>query len=173
MELIVVFLIGISLSLDAFSLSIIYGMNNFNKKEMIKLSLIVGISHFVMPFLGMSLSKILFKKIIISTRIIFIIVLLFVGISMIFESFKKNKEKVNLNYWLFSLSVSLDSFSLGIGINEVTTEPIISFLVFSMFSFVFTYIGLKIGKKIGLLVGNISTLIAGLILILIAIFHIF
>ena len=40
--------------MDAFSLSLAYGTINLRKKEIILLSLIVGIYHFIMPILGMN-----------------------------------------------------------------------------------------------------------------------
>ena len=45
-------LTGIALSLDAFSLSIIYGTVIIDKKIIFKLSLLVGIFHFFMPLFG-------------------------------------------------------------------------------------------------------------------------
>lgn len=39
--------VGISLSMDAFSLSIIYGMQGISKKNEIILSIVVGMFHFL------------------------------------------------------------------------------------------------------------------------------
>ena len=55
-----VFLMAISLSMDAFSLSLIYGALGMSGKENLFLSMVVGIFHFVMPFLGMFISKFAF-----------------------------------------------------------------------------------------------------------------
>ena len=49
MNLFLLFIIAISLSMDAFSLSLAYGTLDINKKEIITLSIIVGIYHFFMP----------------------------------------------------------------------------------------------------------------------------
>ena len=53
------FLMAIGLSMDAFSLAIIYGTNGIDRKKIILLSLVVGIFHFIMPNLGGYLSHIL------------------------------------------------------------------------------------------------------------------
>ena len=50
-----IILIGISLSMDAFSLALAYGISGITKKEIIILSLIVGIFHFCMPLIGLAL----------------------------------------------------------------------------------------------------------------------
>ncbi len=73
---------------------------------------------------------------------------------------------------LFGLAVSLDSFSVGIGLEALTKNYILSISMFSLSSFIFTYIGLTIGKKINNLIGQISTLIGGLILIFIGLTYI-
>jgi putative Mn2+ efflux pump MntP len=62
MNIILIFIIAISLSMDAFSLSLAYGTISLSKKEIRLLSFIVGIYHFFMPILGMLLGKILFKE---------------------------------------------------------------------------------------------------------------
>ena len=64
-------IIGISLSMDAFSLALIYGTQSISKKNKIILSIIVGIYHFVMPLLGVFLGNIIliyFKNIYFSTN---------------------------------------------------------------------------------------------------------
>ena len=48
-----VILMAISLSMDAFSLALVYGTFGIDRKNKIILSLIVGCFHFVMPLFGM------------------------------------------------------------------------------------------------------------------------
>jgi putative Mn2+ efflux pump MntP len=164
-------LIGISLSMDTFSLSLIYGNLNLNKKEMYELSLIVGAYHFIMPIVGMYIGDVINNYINIEHNIIMFLILLIVGLEMIFESFKKNKDvKVmkKLEMMLFGLVVSIDSFSIGIGLKFLTNDYITAPLIFSVISTLLTLIGLKIGKHINKKVGNISRLVGGIILIVLA-----
>ena len=49
MEIFVIMIIAVSLSMDAFSLSLAYGTVNLDKKSCLKLSIIVGLYHFFMP----------------------------------------------------------------------------------------------------------------------------
>ena len=53
-----ILLIGISLSMDAFSLALIYGMQGMSNKQKLLLSIIVGIYHFIMPLIGLSFGTI-------------------------------------------------------------------------------------------------------------------
>ena len=63
---------------------------------------------------------------------------------------KRLQDMVNLkNIWmllLFGLTVSLDSFSVGIGISLITKQYLTSYLTFFVVSMFFTFIGLKFGK---------------------------
>lgn len=170
-----ILLIAVSLSMDAFSLSLAYGTLNPEKKYIKKLSIIVGIYHFIMPLLGLTTGNIIQKIIQINSNVIVCIVLAFIGIEMIIDSFKKeNNVKIMTlkEMILFGLAVSLDSFSVGIGLKGLTNKYILSVTMFSLSSFIFTYLGLTIGKKINNLIGQISTLIGGIILIIIGLTYI-
>jgi len=94
---------------------------------------------------------------------------------MIIESFKK-EEKINnmkiSEMILFGLAVSVDSFSVGVGLNNISNNYILCSSIFSVTSFLFTYVGLKIGNKINQLIGKISSLLGGITLILFGMFYI-
>lgn len=172
MSLISVVIIAISLSMDAFSLSLVYGTLNMKKSDIKILSFIVGIYHFLMPLIGMYIGKIILQIFPLNPNIIVFIVLTFIGIQMIFESFRENTTIKLMNikeYIFFGLAVSLDSFSVGIGLRAIYNYPIISALLFSISSLIFTYLGLNLGKTINKAIGKISTLLGGLCLVIIGI----
>lgn len=174
MEIFVLIIIGISLSMDAFSLSLLYG--TVIKKQNIKiLSIIVGIYHFIMPLLGMFVGKKIISLLPISTNMVVFIVLFLIGVEMIVESFKEEKELKTLNLLemlLFGFAVSIDSFSLGLGLRAIYDNPYIAALIFSLSSMIFTFFGLKLGKFINKKIGSISTLIGGITLIIVGIMYI-
>ena len=174
MQIIILLSISISLSMDAFSLSLAYGTLSLNKKYINLLSSIVGIYHFFMPLIGLFIGTAITSFIKISPDIIVFIVLLFIGIEMLIESFKK-EEKVKImkipELILFGLAVSIDSFSVGIGLNAFHINPIICAFSFSICSYIFTYLGLVLGKKINSVIGSVATLIGGTILIIIGIMY--
>lgn len=138
------FLVGISLSIDAFSLALSVGLNgNFYKKNKLY-SVVVGIFHFFMTIFGFILRTFINKVVEIPNKEIFIIVILFVILGIIFD--KSNNKKTFINPFVFGFSVSIDSFSIGITLNK--SIVIISSIMFSLLSASFTYIGFKIAKKI-------------------------
>lgn len=174
MSIYIIITIAVSLSMDAFSLSLAYGTLNLEKKYINRISIIVGTYHFFMPLIGLTIGDILLKIIPIPPNIIVCIVLTFIGIEMIIDSFKK-EENIKImtlkEILLFGLAVSLDSFSIGIGLNAITNNYILCVSVFSITSMLFTYIGLILGKKINSIIGSVSTILGGIVLLIIAVIY--
>lgn len=176
MSIIVVILIAISLSMDAFSLSLAYGTLGLSNKDTRVLSSIVGIYHFFMPLIGMSVGNLLLKIIPIPPELVVLIVLTVIGLQMILSSFSSDrdiKKMTLLELLSFGFAVSIDSFSVGLGLKTIYKIPIVCSFIFMTSSFLFTYLGLKLGKKINDHLGNISTRIGGIMLILIGILYMF
>ena len=169
-----IFLIAISLSMDAFSLSLAYGTNKIENKTKYTLSIIVGIFHFFMPLIGSSIGNIILKIIKIKPQIIVSIILSFIGISMCI----KKEEKINpikniIEILFFALAVSLDSFSVGIGLKGITNKIFLAPLIFSITAGTITYIGIILGNKISKKIENLAPIIGGILLIIIGIIYIF
>ena len=160
--------------MDAFSLSLAYGTLNLEKKYINLLSIIVGVYHFFMPIIGMWFGSGILSFIKINPNVIVFIVLLIIGIEMIIQSFKNERKVEIMNFFellMFGFAVSLDSFSVGIGLNSIYDKPLISAIIFSLFAGTFTYLGLIFGKKLSKIFGKISTLIGGSILIIIGLLY--
>lgn len=174
MNLIVIFIIAVSLSMDAFSLSLAYGTLNLDKKNIYELSIIVGIYHFFMPLFGTLCGSKILSLIPINNYLLVFLVLSVIGIEMIIETFKNSSDVKIMKIGeliIFGLAVSVDSFSVGIGLSSISNNILIAVIVFSLVSFLFTYIGLIMGKKINSIIGKASTLIGGMVLIIIGIFY--
>lgn len=172
MEILLILIIAVSLSMDAFSLSLAYGTLNLNKNIISKLAIIVGVFHFFMPLIGMIIGTFITNVFPISPSILVFIILTFIGVQMILESFKKEEYKKSLNIYeliLFGFAVSIDSFSVGIGLKSINNNFVLCSSIFSICSFLFTYLGLILGKKINHIIGKTSTIIGGLVLICIGI----
>lgn len=175
MKILSIILIGLSLSMDAFSLALFYGSKGINGKNIIKLSISVGIFHFIMPLIGYFIGIFIFDLIKIKTGLIIFIILSIIGVEMIIDSFKEKKEisLYTIEILGFSLAVSIDSFSVGIGLTGIVENLIISPIIFAIMSLSFTYLGLKIGKVLNNRFGNYATIFGGILLILIGITYIF
>ena len=162
--------------MDAFSLSLLCGTEGISKRNKIILSTIVGIYHFVMPLLGLSIGFFVTSKIILNSDILVGAILSLIAVEMITSSFKEKEEKFLLSipgFLLFGLSVSIDSLTTGIGLTAITNNYILSCLIFSITSFILTLLGLNLGNILNKKYGKISTLIGGIILFILGITYIF
>ena len=146
-----IFLIGISLSMDAFSLALIYGMTGMSDKKNALLTLIVGIYHFIMPLIGLMLGILIDNISFINLHIIASIILMYIGIDLIISNFKEEDtiSISKLGLLMFGLSVSIDSLTVGIGLKAITCHYILAPVIFSICSSLFTYLGLLLGNIIG------------------------
>ena len=166
------FFMAIGLSMDAFSLAIVYGTNGIKKKKIIALSIIVGIFHFVMPNLSGYLGKLFLLNFSTYGNIIAGVVFFILAIEMI-ASFKEKNNKYQLDSYLelvlFGLAVSIDSFSVGLALTLDNENIILAGIVFSLTSAIFTFCGLLLGKKLSEKVGNASKIIGILILFIFAV----
>ena len=134
------------------------------------LSIIVGLYHFFMPILGIMFGEFLQ----IESNYIVSIIFFIIGVNMILE-IKKEKElkPLSLIYMLlFGLGVSIDSFTIGVGISKLLKFTILCPIIFSIVSSTFTYIGLFLGKKINEIIGDIAILFGGLTLIILGVYYI-
>lgn len=164
-----ILLIGISLSMDAFSLALVYGMINLNHKQKIFLSIVVGVYHFFMPLIGLEFGLIISKHI--NINLTASIILIYIGIDLLIPHREENHTLTIslLGFLIFGLSVSIDSLTVGISLNAITNNYLLSAATFSLCSLTFTYLGLILGNVIGNKVGTYSKKIGGLILLIIAI----
>lgn len=174
MHSILLIMIALSLSMDAFSLSLAYGTLNLEKKYIHLLTIIVGSFHFFMPLIGNWIGSLILSFVPMNPDWIVLIVLTFIGIEMILDSRKEETDIKKMSYlelFLFGFAVSIDSFSVGLGLISLTHHIFLTALLFSLCSAFFTYFGLVLGKKVNQKIGKISTLIGGILLIVIGIFY--
>ena len=175
MQIGIIILLAFGLSMDAFSLSLIYGTLKLDKHTHIILSIIVGIFHFFMPIFGFLVGKIILSIIHINPKIIAGIIFIILGIEMFLSIYKKENIKVLTTIptiLIFAFTVSIDSFSTGIGINAISNNIISCSFIFSIVSTIITYLGLILGKKLNQIIGYTSNIIGALILISLGIFYV-
>ena len=171
-ELLILLIIGFSLSIDAFTASTVLGLTNTNNKKNFYISLIVGIFHFIMPIFGVIISNIVTKSISINSNFVLGVVLIFISLQMFIEYIKPSNKilKLNkINILLFALSVSLDSLTVGFALNAITERFILASLVFSICSFSLTFLGFTLGKYFSKLFKRYSYLLSILTLFILGI----
>jgi len=173
-HIISIILIGIALSMDTFSLSLGIGTFNVSNKKALTLSFIVGIMHFIMPLIGTILGDKLIQIFELKTDILLGIILIFIAINMFVDLIKHQEETFNLSLLgiiLFAFGVSLDSFSVGLGMKAITSNIYLAMIMFAVCSSLFTYLGVFVGKCANKLLGTYANIIGVIILFILGLFH--
>lgn len=168
-----IILIAVSLSIDAFSLSLAYGLMNYSKRKILYVSTVVGVFHFIMPLLGFKVGKLILKIIAVNPKIILLVMFSIVILEMI-KGLKEEATKKSLDILgsiIFALLVSIDSFSVGIGMSHLIDNIFLSALTFSLSSFVFTILGFYLGKYFSLKIKKYSKLLGILMMFTLLIYY--
>lgn len=168
-------LIAISLSMDAFSLSLIYGTYGLSRKNQILLAGIVGIFHFVMPLLGLGFGNFIMNYLIFNVNLVVGIIFFIIGIEMLISSKKEEEVKLLVSlvgFLFFGLSVSIDSLTTGIGLSAISRNYVGVASLFMVVSAMFTYIGLRLGNKLSNQFGKYATICGGVMMVILALSYI-
>jgi len=166
-----IFFVGLALSMDAFSVALSLGTNErFNTKKAL-FPIIVGVFHFVMPLIGNLLGDEILNIININPKIIVSIIFFYLAIVMYLDNKKEKTYQIEsiISIFLLAFSVSLDSFSVGIGLSGITKYHFLSFLIFTLCSGSITYLGLIVGKYSTKYLKDKSIIFGTLILLILAI----
>lgn len=173
-ELFSLICIGIALSMDTFSLSLSIGTLSTDNKKNLKVSIIVGIMHFIMPLLGIIIGSHIIKFIPLNPHYFVSIILFIIALMMLKDLNNENSQSLGLKFieiFLFALSVSFDAFTTGIGLFAITNHFFLAGIIFTICSFNFTYLGLTIGKYSKSRLGKKASIAGIIILIFVAIMH--
>ena len=162
------FFTGIGLSMDAFSLSLSLGTTNPKKNIILKTAIIVGLFHFIMPILGYFIGN-SFKYRIPNINILTFVLFIILSIEM-YKSKDEEKPNIlnNITILLIAFSVSIDSFTVGIAFGLNNEYILISSIIFSITSTIFTYLGLVLGKKLKTKYKTLSTYLGIVLLLIVA-----
>ncbi len=189
-----VFLSGVSLSMDAFAVSVCDGMvyRNVTKRKAVLIPLTFGIFQAVMPIIGFYISM-AFRQIEVFDSIdhwIAFALLLIIGGKMIFDGAKdlRKKEDEELKPKNFSMAsvlvqgvaTSIDALFVGFGLSVMLEGVVqniqlwawISVAIIGVTTFVISLIGVLIGVNVGKLFkkrASVATIVGGVVLILLGV----
>ena len=167
-EIITLSIMAFAVGMDAFSVGFGMGMNHLRLRQIFQIGLTVGFFHIWMPLIGMISGKLLSEKLgmIASYGGGFLLVL--IGLQMVVSSFKEEGaarfHPVGFGLFMFALSVSMDSFSLGLTLGIFGAKTVSALLLFGIFSTCLTWAGLLLGRRLQGLLGNYGEALGGLIL---------
>jgi putative Mn2+ efflux pump MntP len=158
-----------ALGMDAFSVGLGMGMYKLRLRRIIYIGLMIGLFHVWMPLVGLLAGKYLSDKFGAFATFIGGLLLILLGVQMVWSSMKKGDEKVitpvGFGLLLFALSVSLDSFSVGLTLGIYGAKTVLVILCFGIVATVQTWAGLLLGRKVQAWMGTYSEALGGAILL--------
>jgi manganese efflux pump family protein len=168
-ELVTLIVMACALSADAFSVALGMGLIRLRLRQMFAMGIAIGLFHMIMPLMGILLGGYLSDKLGHITMLIGSILLIGLGLHMIFSMFGKEEERrlapVGVGLWVFSISVSMDSFSIGLSLGMTGAQVWLAILLFGTISMLLTWFGLFIGRYAGKVIGVYGELLGGCILV--------
>ena len=171
-----IFLIGVGLSMDAFAVSVCKGLNmpKLNLKHGFIIALFFGGFQALMPFLGWALGKRFEKYITAFDHWIAFILLAFIGIKMIIESFKGDENEAESDsvfsikeLFVLAVATSIDALAAGITFAFLSVNIVEAISLIGLTTFTFSLVGIIIGHKFGSWFESKAELLGGAILVLI------
>lgn len=163
-----ILLISISLSMDAFIVSLSKSMY---MKSCLKNSFIIsfsfGLFQAIMPLIGYFIGY-RFESIVVSVdHFIAFICLTIIGLSMILDNNDiDNSEIIDFKtIILLSIATSIDAFIVGITLAFLNVNIFLSISTIGLITFIICFIGTLLGKKIGSKIGSKSKIFGGVLLI--------
>ena len=173
------FLIGIGLAMDAFSVSISNGLciGKVHIKDALKIGLFFGIAQGIMPAIGY-FAGILFSDLIKSIdHWISFVILLIIGGKMIKEAVEKIKnpeeclfKTLKIKELFFqAIATSIDALAVGVSFAALRINIFFAASVICLITLVLSFAGVFIGKKLGKILREKAEIFGGVVLILIGV----
>ena len=170
MNILEIILIGLSLSMDAFSISLILAFKNSKKRYGIISSFSFSLFQFLMPILGFFTGNIISDKIISYHTYFSAIILIIIGVLMLTE--KKSNEKIKINLQellLLSIATSIDAFIIGISLSFNETSILIASSIIGIITLIMCLIGYFLGYIFNKKAHKYASFIGGITLIILGI----
>lgn len=172
MDLFTIILIAVGLAMDAFAVSIAKGIviNHNRQKTALLLGGFFGGFQMLMPAIGW-LVGLSFKEIIMGVdHWIAFGLLVFIGLKMIYDSTKKEKENEETTLKLHTLLIlavatSIDALMVGLSFAFLQTPILEPIIAIGLITFLLSISGFYFGCGLGRIFGNKIKIIGGLILI--------
>lgn len=178
-------MLGSALAMDAFSVSVVNGLNEsgMSRKKTVIIPLTFAFFQFIMPLTGwffVTFMKRAFEGFRAYIPVTALILLLFIGGKMLIEGIlalgnKGEDEKSEYILDHFSLMIqgfatSIDALSVGLTVPDYSfSEAFLTALIIAAVTFIICLTGIVFGKRIGSRISHGAGILGGIILILIGI----
>ena len=166
-------ILAVGLSMDAFAVSICKGLSvrKLEIKHMALAGIWFGGFQALMPLIGYLLGSTFASYVQKFDHWIALILLAFIGLSMIKEAFGEDEEEVGDSFgaktmFLMAVATSIDALAVGVTFAFLNVNVIFAVFTIGITTFIFSAAGIKIGNVFGLRFKSKAELAGGAILVL-------
>lgn len=168
-QMLTILIMAVALGMDAFSLGIGIGLKGIRLYDILKLSVIIAIFHVLMPLGGMITGQYVSGLLGGIATSAAGALLLLLGGHMIYSSLRGEAvdsidHRTVWGMLVFSFSVSIDSFSVGISMGMFSAHIVLTVLMFGFFGGLMSVLGLMLGRRVSRSMGDYGEALGGVIL---------
>ena len=189
MGLLEIFMLGVALATDAFSVTIsnTFAFDDHRFSRLMRMPLFFGLFQFGMPLAGYFVGGIAAELIEKYAGIVSLVILGFIGSNMLYSGYKALKEDASeedeeeaqqdaqqgattLSYGKLvfqAVATAIDAFAVGVSFRAHSVDILVASALFGIITAILCTIALFIGKKLGSLLGDRAEMVGGVVLILI------
>lgn len=171
-----IFIIAISLALDAFSVSIAGGIKSQKAsiQDAFKVAVFFGAFQGVMPLIGWAIGAAFRDYVNDYAGWVAFTLLSLIGLKMIYEALQDGESKLTnilatKTLILLSIATSIDALVVGVTLSLLALPLLLSALIIATITFLLCFAGFLFGKRLGSLFGGKVEIVGGLALIAIGI----
>lgn len=173
--LIEIFLIAVSLALDAFAVSVSSGISipGFGGRQAVKMGLWFGGFQFAMPLIGWFLGSSVSQYIEAVDHWVAFALLAIIGGRMVWGALRQgageeDEAPADLSakrLCLLAIATSIDALAVGVSMAFMRVDILISAIIIGVVAFVLSVVGGLVGKRLGALFQRRAELVGGLVLV--------
>jgi putative Mn2+ efflux pump MntP len=168
-QMLTILVMAVALGMDAFSLGVGIGLKGVRIRDVLKLSTIIAIFHVLMPLGGMITGQYVSGLLGGIATSAAGALLLLLGGHMVYSALRGEAadsidHRTVSGMLLFSFSVSIDSFSVGVSLGMFSAHVLLTVLMFGFFGGLMSVLGLMLGRKASRSLGEYGEAIGGVIL---------
>lgn len=172
-QIVTIAIMAIALGMDAFSLGVGIGMRGIRLLHVLQMGLLVAFFHVLMPLLGLVAGNYVGHLLGRVAGIAAGGLLVALGCHMVLGSFRagESNEMRGVDHrtlWgmlLISLSVSIDSFSVGLSLGVFVSHVLLTVLAFGACGGIMSVTGLLLGRRVSRGLGEYGEALGGAILL--------
>ena len=172
MSIIELLLIAVSMSMDAFAVSICKGLSvrRVEPKHALSMGLWFGGFQGLMPMIGFALTALFAGYIEAVSSYIAFVLLVFIGGNMIREALSKDEEEVDDSFAFrtmltLAIATSIDALAVGVTLRLQGANILVAAPLIAVTTGVLSPIGLRVGNVFGAKYKSKAELVGGLVLV--------